>query len=95
MKKIKEIFNSKAKRKIVYFFYCNPMSIDTLRGITAWTGISKKETLKSLEELVKADILIAHHSTSATGYAYTGNKKITNKIKKYFQETSEINSNAR
>ena len=82
---IKKIFNCKVKRKIVHFFHNNPASIDSLRGIMTWTGLAKKEATKALEELVKYGVLMAHRSTSTVGYAYTGDKKLIDKIKKYFQ----------
>jgi hypothetical protein len=82
---IKKILNSQANRKIIYFFHRNPTSVDTLRGIVTWTGINRKEAARALEELAKKGVLIAHRVSSTVGYAYTSNKNIINKIKKYFQ----------
>lgn len=85
---LKKIFSSPARKKILFFFHRNPTSIDSPRGIATWTGLGKKEAAKALEELVKTGLLIAHRATSMVGYAYTANKKLINKIKKYFQKTS-------
>lgn len=83
---LKKIFSCPVREKIIHFFHRNPTSIDSLRGIATWTDLGKKEAAKALEELVKAGLLIAHRATSTVGYAYTANKRIINKVKKYFQK---------
>lgn len=83
---LNKIFAHPAKKKIAHFFHHNPASIDTSRGISTWTGLNIKETARALEELVKKGILVAHRVTSTVGYAYTNNKKLAVRIKKYFQK---------
>ena len=82
---IDKIFNCQARKKIIHFFHQNPNTIDTISGIVTWTGLSKKETIKALEELVDFSILMAHRASSTVGYAYTTDKKLIAKIKKYFK----------
>jgi len=87
--KIKELIKSDARKKVVHFFNANPSSIDTLKGITTWTGLDSASAIKALEELVKAGILIPHRLSSTVGYAYAPPKKIARDIKKYFQAHSQ------
>lgn len=84
--KLDKILRSQARKKIVHFFHLNPTSVDSPSGIVTWTGLAAKEAAQALEELAKAGILVAHRSTSTVGYAYTRNKKLIEKIKKYFMD---------
>ena len=43
---------------------------------------------KALEDLVDIKILVAHRSTSTTGYSYTRNSKIISKIEKLLKKRS-------
>jgi len=81
---LNKILSCPARKKIIHFFYSNPASIDTLKGIMTWTGLDKKEAVNALEELVKEKILIPHRVTSTVGYAYMPNKKQAQAIRKYF-----------
>ena len=62
--------------KITCFFLDNPNSIDTPRGVSAWTNITLGETRKILEELARRGILSAYRTSSTVGYSLTQNKKI-------------------
>ncbi len=68
--------------KIMKFFHENQASIDTPRGVSTWVREDRAKVKKALEELVGAKILVAHRSTSTTGYSYTRNTKIISKIEK-------------
>ena len=71
---------------IIKFFHENPASIDTPRGISTWVREDRAKVKKALEELVEMKILIAHRSTSTTGYSYTRNAKIISKIEKLLKK---------
>ena len=72
--------------KIVKFFHENQASIDTPRGVSTWVREDRLEVKKALEELVGMKILVAHRSTSTTGYSYTRNAKIISKIEKLLKK---------
>ena len=72
---------SRTQLEIILFFYQNPTSIDTARGISAWINEDAVNVRKALTDLVKKNILIAHKVTSTTGYSYTRDIKILKGIK--------------
>jgi len=72
--------------KILKFFHENQASIDTPRGISTWVREERSKVSKALEELVKLRMLIAHRSTSTTGYSYIRNLKIISKIEKILKK---------
>ena len=72
--------------KIVKFFHENQASIDTPRGVSTWVREDRAKVKKALEELVGMKILVAHRSTSTTGYSYTRNAKIISKIEKLLKK---------
>ena len=72
--------------KIVKFFHENQASIDTPRGVSTWVREDRAKVKKALEELVGIKILVAHRSTSTTGYNYTRNAKIISKIEKFLKK---------
>jgi len=84
-----KVFKCQAREKIIQFFHQNPNTIDTINGIVTWTGLTKKETVKALEELVDLGILLAHRASSTVGYAYTTDKKLIAKIKKHFKSNKQ------
>ncbi|MCX5666106.1 MAG: hypothetical protein NT036_03545 [Candidatus Omnitrophica bacterium] len=71
---------------IVKFFHENQASIDTPRGVSTWVREERAKVKKALEELVGMKILVAHRSTSTTGYSYTRNAKIISKIEKLLKK---------
>jgi len=79
-------FKSNTHLKIVKFFHENQASIDTPRGVSTWVREDRVKVKSSLEELVKMKILVAHRSTSTTGYSYTRNAKIISKIEKLLKK---------
>ena len=72
--------------KIMKFFHENQASIDTPRGVSTWIREDRTKVKKALEELVGMKILVAHRSTSTTGYSYTRNAKIISKIEKLLKK---------
>ena len=79
-------FKSELHLSIVKFFHENQASIDTPRGISTWVGADRAKVKKALEDLVEMNILVAHRSTSTTGYSYTRNAKIISKIEKLLKK---------
>ena len=75
-------FRSDVHRKIISFFHENQSSIDTPRGVATWISEDRTKVKKALEDLVVLEVLVAHRSTSTTGYSYTSDSKIISKIKK-------------
>ena len=75
-------FKSDVHRKIISFFHENQSSIDTPRGVATWISEDRTKVKKALEDLVALEVLVAHRSTSTTGYSYTSDSKIISKIKK-------------
>jgi hypothetical protein len=73
--------------KIMRFFHENQASIDTPRGISTWVREERAKVKKALEDLVGIKILVAHRSTSTTGYSYTRNSKIISKIEKLLKKS--------
>lgn len=76
------INKSKLHKDIITFFIENQASLDTPRGISTWIKEDRSKVKKVLDELVSEGILIAHKSTSTTGYSLTRNRKIISEIKK-------------
>lgn len=81
----KLVNKSDLHRKIVSFFYENPSSIDTPRGISTWVRGDYDEVKKVLKELAQFNILIAHKVSSMTGYSFTRSPKIVSQIKKVLE----------
>ena len=79
---IDKIFQSDINVKVIRFFHENQASIDTPRGVATWIGEDRSKVKVSLEDLVKAKILVAHRATSTTGYSYTSDDKLISKIEK-------------
>ena len=79
---IDKIFRSEIHVKIINFFHENQASIDTPRGVATWVGEDRAKVKAALEDLVKAKILVAHRTTSTTGYSYTSDDKLISKIGK-------------
>jgi len=80
LKKI--VTKSLLHRDIVSFFYENPASIDTPRGVSTWVKHDRARVKQILDELVSSGILTAHKATSTTGYSLTRNKALISAIKK-------------
>ena len=81
-----KILNSDIRVKIVTFFHENQASIDTPRGVATWIGEDRARVKTALEDLVKAKILVAHRTTSTTGYSYTSENKLISKIGKFLKD---------
>jgi len=79
---INEAFASPIHRKIIAFFHENQASIDTPRGVATWIGEERAKVKKPLEDLVALKVLVAHRTTSTTGYSYTRDTKLISKISK-------------
>lgn len=66
--------------KIIRFFHENPTSIDTPRGVAAWTGESRQDAKKALLKLAALKIITSHKVSSTTAYSYTRDSKLIKKI---------------
>jgi hypothetical protein len=66
--------------KIICFFHENPTSIDTPRGMAAWTGESRQDVKKALLKLAELEIITPHRVSSTTAYSYTRDVKLIKKI---------------
>jgi len=73
--KIKQHLKSKIHRKLMLFFFENEGSVDTPRGLSAWTNENKKKVTAALEELAAAGFLKAHRTSSTVGYSCALNRK--------------------
>jgi len=67
---------TEAHIKVIRFFLDNPNSVDTPRGVSAWTNLSLNDSRNILEELSKRGILKAYRTSSTVGYSLTENKKV-------------------
>ncbi len=74
--------------KIVKFFHENQASIDTPRGVAAWIDEDRAAVSRALEELTSLKVLIAHRSTSTTGYSYTSDPRLIKKIDELLKKRS-------
>lgn len=83
---LKRFFDSDLHKKIIIFFKENPTSIDSPRGIATWVGQSRRETKKALDELAEGGILNSISIPSTSGYSFTQDEKIIDKIKEYLKE---------
>ena len=79
---INKIVESDIHLKVLTFFHENQASIDTPRGVATWIGEERSKVKATLEDLVKARILVAHRATSTTGYSYTSDEKLIAKVGK-------------
>jgi NADPH-dependent ferric siderophore reductase len=82
---IDKVLRTEIHLKIVNFFHENQSSIDTPRGVATWVGGERAKVKNALEDLVKAEILVAHRATSTTGYGYTSDEKMVSKIEKFLK----------
>lgn len=85
---INKALGSPIHRKIIAFFHENQASIDTPRGVATWIGEERAKAKRALEDLVSLKILVAHRSTSTTGYSYTRDSKLISKISKSLSKPS-------
>lgn len=76
--------------KILKFFHENQASIDTPRGVATWIGEERAKVKKALEDLVSSKILVAHRSTSTTGYSYTIDPKIISKVNRLLKRSPGV-----
>jgi len=70
-----KVLQNPVRLKVLRFFLDNPNSIDTPRGIAAWTNIGLNEIRDALEELAKKGLLRAYRTSSTVGYSLTENKQ--------------------
>jgi len=85
MQNIDEALQSDLHVKIMRFFHENPSSIDTPRGVATWVKSDRAKVKRALEDLVGLQILVAHRSTSTTGYGYTIDAKTIARIDKFLR----------
>ncbi len=77
---------SPAAVTILRFFLDNPHSIDTPRGVSAWTNIPLAETRRILEDLSKKEILAAYRTSSTVGYSLTENQKLLKSVQEFVKK---------
>lgn len=87
---LEKIINSDTDLKIIEFFHNNPHCVDTIEGIATWTNQPPEKTKKSLEKLVKHNILVEHKASSTNGYAYTHDEKISGKIQELLKKRASL-----
>lgn len=80
MKNISTLFKNTVTKKIIIFFYENPQSIDTAKGIATWIGCDLNNVQIALNRLVSEGILINHKTSSIDAYSYTNKKDIVKGI---------------
>ena len=87
---LNKLIGSPIHLKILKFFHENQASIDTPRGVATWIAEERAKVKKALEDLVSSDILVAHRSTSTTGYSYTSDPKLISKISKLLKKAPGV-----
>ena len=85
---LREFLKSKIHKKIIAFFHENPASLDTPRGIAAWTNEAHSKVETALKDLCSSGILDSHESTSTTAYSYTRDEKVISRIDKLLKEAA-------
>jgi len=85
-----KVFQSDLHLKIIKFFHENQASLDTPRGVSTWVHKDRAIVKKALEELVEMKVLVAHRSTSTTGYSYTRSAKTISKIEKLLKKRRSV-----
>ena len=80
-----KLLQSEIHVKIITFFHENQASIDTPRGVATWIGEDRTKVKAALEDLVSSKILVAHRTSSTTGYSYTSEEKLISKIGKFLK----------
>ena len=73
--KLRHCLRSKIHKKLILFFVENEGSVDTPRGLSAWTNENVKKVTAALEELAAAGFLKAHRTSSTVGYSCALNRK--------------------
>lgn len=81
---LKEFLKKQPYNMILRFFHENPGSIDTARGLAAWTNQDIKNVRAALKRLATDGFLTAHKASSTTAYSYTRNKKLISVVAKLF-----------
>ena len=71
---------SEIHRKILRFFWENPQSVDTPRGIATWTGEEIGKIRRALEDLTADRVLIANRGATTTGYSFTQDRILIDRI---------------
>jgi len=81
-----DVARSKIHYKILSFFHENQASLDSPKGIATWIREERTPVKKALEDLVKMEILVAHRSSSMTGYSYTTDQKLIKQIQRLLEK---------
>lgn len=88
--KLDDALRSRIHKKIMTFFHENQASIDTPRGVSTWVDEDREAVKRALEDLVLLKILIAHRSTSTTGYSYTRDEKMITRIRRLLKAADRV-----
>ncbi len=86
MTNIRSLLKNEVAKKILLFFYENPHSIDTPKGIATWISCDPNNVLKVLNTLVKEGILLIHRTASINAYSLTNKRDVTKEIDKYISK---------
>ena len=81
--KLKRYLKSKIHKKLILFFVENEGSVDTPRGLSAWTNENTKKVTIALEELAASGFLKAHRTSSTVGYSCALNRKDLKSLASY------------
>jgi len=82
----KKIDRDPILRKIVFFYYNNPGSVDTADNIAQWVEEEEEIVVKKLEYLAKINILNKDKSYATIAYSYTQNKETISIVKNFLEE---------
>lgn len=79
---LEKLCKSDVHKRILLLFHQNPALVDTPRGIAAWIGLDREDIKSAVDDLVRYDILISITGSTTTGYAYTTDKRLLDRIAK-------------
>ena len=82
---LEKILTSKTNFKIIKLFCEHPQCIDSVQGISLWTGLPEDKTKTALQKLAQCNLLVEHKTFSAQGYALTQDKKTITAVKKWLR----------
>ncbi|MFH1790990.1 MAG: hypothetical protein ABH885_03275 [Candidatus Omnitrophota bacterium] len=75
---------SDTHRKILKFFFENPACVDTPRGVATWVRCDRHKAEQVLDELAGMGLLIAHKTSSTSGYSLARSRSVVSAMRKVF-----------
>ena len=79
---MKRLLQTPARLKIARFFLDNPTSIDTPRGISAWTNVAITDARAILEDMARSGILKAYRTSSTVGYSLSESRQVLRSLER-------------